>query len=104
MPVVDAQRARAVADDVGGARHDDDAAVGARQGADEPGALAHVERGRGVDALLGDGRAVEGLDLALVALDDGEVAGREERLDGLAADGRCTGSGKGGGGVSRRKR
>jgi hypothetical protein len=61
--------------------------VCAGQGADDLDALLNVESGRGVDALLGDGCAVEGLDLAFVAFDDGEFAGGEDSLDGLAADG-----------------
>lgn len=92
VPVVDAEGVRAVAQDVGDARNEDDAAVRAGEGADELGPLLEGEGGGGVDALLGDGGAVQGLDLAFVAFDDGELARGEEGFDGCSADGGGSGS------------
>lgn len=92
MPVVYAERAGCVADNVRLAGEDDDGAGAAGEGAGESGALRNGQGRGGVDAALGDGGAVDGLDFALVAFDDGEVAGGEERLDGVAADGGCAGA------------
>lgn len=94
VAVVDADGARApVAEDVGDARHEDDVVLAARDGAHEAGLLGEREGRRRVDAALGDGGAGDGLDLAFVALDDGEVARGEEGFDGVATDGGCAGSG-----------
>lgn len=94
MSVVYPESARSVADNVRLAGEDDDGAGAAGEGPGESGALRDGERRGGVNAALGDGRAVDGLDFALVAFDDGEVAGGEERLDGVAADGGCAGAGR----------
>jgi hypothetical protein len=93
VPIVHAERAGSVADDVRLAGEDDDGAGAAGERSGEGGALRDGQGGGGVDAALGDGLAVDGLDFALVALDDGEVARGEERLDGVAADGGCAGAG-----------
>lgn len=94
VAVVDADGARAaVAEDVGDARHEDDVALAAGDGAHEAGLLGEREGRRGVDAALGDGGAGDGLDLAFIALDDGEVTRGEKGFDGVATDGGCAGSG-----------
>lgn len=100
MAVVDAQGAVAVAEDVGDAGEQDDTALAAGDGAREAELLREGERRGRVDAALGDGGAEDGLDLALVALDDVEVTAGEEGLDGLPAEGRCSGPAIRGTGVS----
>lgn len=86
MPIVNTQGPHAVADNVrlAGQENDGASAVGQRLG--QGGTLGDGQgRGR-VDAALGDGGAVDGLDFTFVALDDGEVARGEERFDSIAAD------------------
>lgn len=92
MPIVHAQRPHAIADNVRCAGQHDDGAGAAGDGFGEGGALGDGQGRGGVDAALGDGGAVDGLDFALVALDDGEFAGGEECFDGVAADGGCSGT------------
>lgn len=100
MPVVDADSARAVAENVGGTcqKHDRAVLIGVlvvqatRDGADEARLVGEGEGAGGVNAALGGGGAEDGEDFALVALDDGEVAVGEECLDGLSAEGGCAGT------------
>lgn len=92
VSVVDPEGAAAVAQEVGDAGENDDVAEAAGKRGDEAGLLGEGERGGRVDAALEDRGARDGLDLAFVALDDGEVAGFEEGFDGVAANRGCTGS------------
>lgn len=94
MAIVHAQGLLPVAQQVRRAGEEGDSAgAGAGDGGDEGGLLGEGEGGRGVyAALLRGGGAGYGLEFAFVAFDDGEVAGGEERLYGLAADGGCAGS------------
>lgn len=94
MAVVNAERARPVADNVRLAGENDDGTGAAGEGPGKGGTLRDGQGGGGVDAALGDGSAVDGLDFALVAFDDGEVAGGEEGLDGVATNGGCAGAGR----------
>ena len=81
VPVGDAKRTLAVADEVGRAGHDNEAVLALRELLDQLRLLPRAQGAAAIDAALLDdlGRAVDGgdrLDLRLIAFDDVDVAAR----------------------------